>query len=956
MSVENLSGNRLGQYDLRDLLGSGGMGAVYLAHQSVLDRLVAVKVLNVSLTANPEYLERFRREAKTSAGLEHPHIVPVYDYGTQGNISYVVMRLLTGGSLAERITHSRETKRPLPSLTETAQIVKQLASALDYAHGRGVIHRDVKTSNVMFDEQGTAFLVDFGIAKLTYATSALTGTGMAMGTPSYMAPEQWRGEDVQPTVDQYSLGVMVYAILTGRLPFEAETPFALMHKHLNEEPTPINAFRTDLAEPIRDVVKRTMAKTPEERFATCGEFATAFENAVRGVTAQAATGFFVTPLPARPPSVSRSPGYDDVAATSGLPARPELETGGGGGSAAPIARTPTPFGMGIDGPTTTGAPILPRTESASGGSRTPMIIGAVIAILGMLSLGALLIISQQNAATGQATETEIAALALAVAQETETAEAIPTATATATMTETATETATDTITPSSTATDTATLEPIAAAQVTRNAFMTATATGWTKTPTPDSEATLEAALTALYYDELTSTARSWTATFTSTATPTATRTPSATITPSATATQTATFTPTETPTVNVRAVAASTREAILTATAAQWTPTDTPDVDATLNAELTALFEQDLTATATLWTPTPTPTFTATYTATLTPIPSNTARPTPTFTATLVPTNTLIPASATPAHVTCPGTQTTRLYPGDTGIVLGDDPRPLRVRNGASAVNTVIVDLIETGERFTVIEGPRCNEGFAWLRIRYHGQQEGWAAEGDSSLYFVGLADAPLPPTRLPGDADLRPNCQVILEEQFETRATPYDWFVQAIDRYTVAIRDGAYMLLINEIVADNSSSSLGENEQTLWGSLRGVEFDDATIEARIRGEHFTQSERSRTGLWLRYQNENEFMAFMLRGDGAFRIARWEGGEYTDLIPWTRANAIYTGDNAQNLLRIDSKGDRFTFFINGELMATVNDDTWDSGRVVFWGSTSVAPANFYMDYFRACEN
>jgi serine/threonine-protein kinase len=152
VSVQNLSGQTLGQYELRELLGAGGMGAVYRAFQSGLDRFVAVKVLSAALVTDKDYIERFTREAKTSAALEHPHIVPVYDYGTQGGISYVVMRLLTGGSLAERLTHSRDTGRPLPSLDETASIIKQLAGALDYAHGRGVIHRDIKTSNVMFDE------------------------------------------------------------------------------------------------------------------------------------------------------------------------------------------------------------------------------------------------------------------------------------------------------------------------------------------------------------------------------------------------------------------------------------------------------------------------------------------------------------------------------------------------------------------------------------------------------------------------------------------------------------------------------------------------------------------------------------------------------------------------------------------------------------------------------------
>jgi hypothetical protein len=340
-----------------------------------------------------------------------------------------------------------------------------------------------------------------------------------------------------------------------------------------------------------------------------------------------------------------------------------------------------------------------------------------------------------------------------------------------------------------------------------------------------------------------------------------------------------------------------------------------------------------------------TPTFTETA--------SQTPFPTPTFTHSLTPSATPQLATNTPSRVTCPGTQTTRLYPGDTGVVLGDDPRPLRVRNGPSASNTVIVDLIETGERFEVIEGPRCGPGLAWLRIRYRGQQEGWIAEGDPTLYFVGPDDGGLPQVVVPEIA-LRPNCRLIVEEEFASAATPNDWFLEVSDRYTVAIRNGAYTLIINTI--SGTTDPQGENQQTLWGSLRGIEFDDASIEALVAADHFTPGGLSRSGLWLRYQGDSGFLAFMIRGDGAFRVARWSDGEYTDLFPWTRTDAILIGDSVENLIRVDTRGDQHSFFVNGELLTTVQDDTWTSGRAAFWGSTSLAPATFTMSYFRACEN
>ncbi|MCA9915043.1 MAG: serine/threonine protein kinase, partial [Anaerolineae bacterium] len=217
MSIENLSGRQLGKYQLKALLGVGGMGAVYQAYQTDLRRYVAVKVLPPAFAQETGYAERFDREARTAASLEHAHIVPVYDYGVENGITYVVMRLLTGGSLVDRLQERQKNNLPLPSLREIADILKQLASALDYAHSQGIVHRDTKASNVMFDNQGNAFLVDFGIAKLVNATNALTSlttAGAAMGTPSYMAPEQWRDEEITGAADQYALGVMTYAMVT----------------------------------------------------------------------------------------------------------------------------------------------------------------------------------------------------------------------------------------------------------------------------------------------------------------------------------------------------------------------------------------------------------------------------------------------------------------------------------------------------------------------------------------------------------------------------------------------------------------------------------------------------------------------------------------------------------------------------------------------------------------------
>jgi serine/threonine-protein kinase len=287
MNMQDLSGQTLGQYQLQALLGSGGMGTVYRAYQPNLRRTVAVKVLARNTDAKSNYLERFTREAQTAAALEHAHIIPVYDYGTENDINYIVMRYLPGGSFADRLEKANEEGRFLP-LPEITAILTQVAGALDYAHRRGVIHRDIKPGNLMFDTTesllssgGSVFLVDFGIVKLLDGAQ-LTGTMATIGTPAYMPPEQWRGEMVTSASDQYSLGCVVYNALTGRAPFEAPTPYALMIKHVSETLVPPHVIRNDLPPALSAVVGRALAKNPDERYPSVGAFASAFEAAVRG--------------------------------------------------------------------------------------------------------------------------------------------------------------------------------------------------------------------------------------------------------------------------------------------------------------------------------------------------------------------------------------------------------------------------------------------------------------------------------------------------------------------------------------------------------------------------------------------------------------------------------------------------------------------------------------------------
>lgn len=298
--MQHLVGQTLGQYELKSLLGEGGMGTVYRGYHAALKREVAIKVLLPQIISQPGALERFIREAQTAASLEHPHIVAIYDYGTQNGLSYVVMRLLTGGSLADRMAYRVEHNGALPTLNEVTKIIRELADALDYAHQRNVIHRDIKPNNVMFSETGMSFLVDFGLARLSGASVGLTTQNTLLGTPMYMAPEQWQSAKVGPAADQYALGVITYALLTGQTPFSGDTPFQLMHDHLYTAPPSILKLRGDLPKPVQDVLEKVLEKNPADRYPSVSEFAKKLEEAGQGLPPMEASGFFVIDVSSLP--------------------------------------------------------------------------------------------------------------------------------------------------------------------------------------------------------------------------------------------------------------------------------------------------------------------------------------------------------------------------------------------------------------------------------------------------------------------------------------------------------------------------------------------------------------------------------------------------------------------------------------------------------------------------------
>jgi serine/threonine protein kinase len=272
--MEDLTGKQLGKYRVVAPLGEGGMAAVYKAYQAGMDRHVALKILPRHFASDPEFVGRFEQEARVIAKLQHVYILPVHDYGEDEGYTYIVMPYVERGTLDDRLED-----QPLP-LEEIRKIISQVGDALDYAHTRGLVHRDVKPSNILIDEQGNSLLTDFGISKMVGGTSKFTQTGAVIGTPEYMSPEQILGEELDGRSDIYSLGVVLYQLATGRPPYRAETPPAIFVKHLHDPLPPPSVFNSNIPPSLEGVILKALARDRDDRFNTAADMVRALQTAI----------------------------------------------------------------------------------------------------------------------------------------------------------------------------------------------------------------------------------------------------------------------------------------------------------------------------------------------------------------------------------------------------------------------------------------------------------------------------------------------------------------------------------------------------------------------------------------------------------------------------------------------------------------------------------------------------
>jgi serine/threonine protein kinase len=295
----SLIGQMLGQYHIVEQIGVGGMATVYKAYQASMDRYVAVKVLPHNLAQITQFTERFEREAKAIARLEHPHILPAYDFGEEDGITFIAVRYMDGGTLKDRMAGGM-----LP-LDEVSRVFNQIGGALDYAHRMGVIHRDLKPSNVLLNSQGDVFLADFGLARILSLSQQTTGSSV-IGTPAYMSPEQGQGLKADHRSDIYSLGVMLYEMVTGHVPYEAETPMGVVLKHIRDPLPSPRTFFPDLSEPVESVILKAMAKEPNDRYQSAAEMVQALTAAMDPLaTPQSGSGEAADSVP--PPSPESAP-------------------------------------------------------------------------------------------------------------------------------------------------------------------------------------------------------------------------------------------------------------------------------------------------------------------------------------------------------------------------------------------------------------------------------------------------------------------------------------------------------------------------------------------------------------------------------------------------------------------------------------------------------------------------
>jgi serine/threonine-protein kinase len=459
---------KLGKYEVIERLGRGGMAEVFKAYHVSLDRFVAIKVLHAFLADDPEFKTRFEKEARNIARLKHQNIVQVYDfdYDPESDSYYMVMELIEGPTLKDKLSRLAEQGKLL-SMKEALRVVRECASALAYAHSQNMVHRDVKPGNLMLDRDERVVLTDFGIAKIVTGQQ-FTATGGMVGTPAYMSPEQGLGEAGDERSDLYSLGVILFQLTTGKLPYDSETPLAVILKHLNEPIPQARTVNPELPEDVDRVIARLMAKDPEDRYQTAQDIIADLERIERSqpVGENGATER-ERPLQINPPL----PVLDYETVNLNLPRNPRLP------GEIPSASITSTGSMPV---VTTASSVAPAAQGGRGR-------GCLFGLLALLIAGGLAggyLVGVQNGTFP----------ALAFLQ-TLTPTASPTATSTATLTPTETPTATDSPTPTLTPTSGMTDTPTATAThtATPTATFTASATltpSVTYTPSPDITQTL----------------------------------------------------------------------------------------------------------------------------------------------------------------------------------------------------------------------------------------------------------------------------------------------------------------------------------------------------------------------------------------------------------------------------------------------------------------------------------
>ena len=344
--MENLDGKLLGPYQITASIGEGGMAAVYKAYEGRKDRYVALKILPQHFAQIAQFAARFQQEAQVIARLKHPNILPVYDSGEDDGYTYMAMPLVEGGTLTRLLRG-----RPFPP-RQTLRVLTQIGGALDYAHSMGFVHRDVKPSNVMLDTDGNCLLMDFGLAKVLSGSIHLTRSGVKLGTPAYMSPEQGRGEKVDGRSDLYVLGVMLYEMATGRVPYDADTPIGVIFRHIEDPLPPPRTLNPAIPAPVARVIEKALAKRPDDRYQTAEEMLQALRAALGAGQ----------PTPARP-------------------APPPVKTGQSSTlrSDSPVRRLAEARGEKV-------APLQPQKTGLIGGLPVWVLAAAVVALLVILCL------------------------------------------------------------------------------------------------------------------------------------------------------------------------------------------------------------------------------------------------------------------------------------------------------------------------------------------------------------------------------------------------------------------------------------------------------------------------------------------------------------------------------------------------------------------------------------------